>query len=762
MSDIQKLAEEEEKSPLEKKLDKVAMLLTWIGMGGAIVTFIVLLIFWIIDNVQKGWEAEDANDLVDQFMIGVTIFICAVPEGLPLAVTLSLGFSMKKMMNDNNFVRHLKACETMGGATTICSDKTGTLTQNRMTVVKFHMDGDDQGQQVSLEPAIERLFAEAIAVNTNAYMTIKEGKKDPEYVGSSSECALLQMLPQWGIDYKDIRRENPIVVLHEFSSARKKMSTIVRKEGHFRVYVKGAPDFVLRGSTHYTDRNGQVHELSQDDRDALLAKVSEFSDLALRTMLLCYRDFESGEQLPEWDDPVNVEQELTVIALVGIEDPLRPEVINAIKQCDRAGVIVRMVTGDFINTAKAIATQCGILQPGHAAMLGEHFAAQSKTDLIDDLPKLRVLARSSPRDKLRLVTLLMEAGEVVAVTGDGSNDSPALKKANIGLSMGQCGTELAKMASDIVILDDNFHSIVSALKWGRCVYDNVRGFLQFQLTVNFSAMLIAFIGSCVLKQSPLKTIQLLWVNLIMDSLGALALATRGPSDALLNRPPYGEADSLISNVLLRNIIGHVIYQLIVLMIILFGAKAIFGIQGDDPRPQYIEDVLVSDNWYDLLNKSGEVKADEALDKVVARYTSTFVFNAFVYMQVFNLINARVAGQDFSVFDGLFSNPYFIIIFVSIAGLQAILSELAGVAFETYHMQAEHWGISLGFGVGSLIIGAILRFITVTDNTTDKLNALRRLRVDAIKKFYADVPGPQQWELNSLADDAPRPDEQPEP
>jgi Ca2+-transporting ATPase len=228
MADIQKMAEEEDKSPLEKKLDKVAVLLTWIGMAGAIVTFIVLLIFWIIENTKNGWDAQDANDLIDQFMIAVTIFICAVPEGLPLAVTLSLGFSMKKMMTDNNFVRHLQACETMGGATTICSDKTGTLTQNKMTVVKFHMDGEDQGQQVSLEASVKRLFAESIAVNSIAYMTIKEGKTNPEYVGSSSECALLQMLTQWAIDYKDIRRENPIVVLHEFSSARKKMSTIIR------------------------------------------------------------------------------------------------------------------------------------------------------------------------------------------------------------------------------------------------------------------------------------------------------------------------------------------------------------------------------------------------------------------------------------------------------------------------------------------------------------------------------------------------------
>ena len=330
------------------------------------------------------------------------------------------------------------------------------------------------------------------------------------------------------------------------------------------------------------------------------------------------------------------------------------------------------------------------------------------------------MARSSPNDKLRLVQLLMEAGEVVAVTGDGSNDSPALSQANVGLSMGMCGTELAKMASDIVILDDNFNSIVSALKWGRCIYDNVRSFLQFQLTVNFAAMFIAFIGSCVLENSPLKTIQLLWVNLIMDSFGALALATRGPSDALLNRPPYGESDGLISNVLLRNILGHVIYQSAVLLLILFGAKKIFNINEVDKT------------------------AEE-------RHISTLVFNTFVYMQVFNLINSRVAGQDMSVLDGILSNPFFIIIFLGIAIIQAILTELAKSAFVTVHLNWKEWLICLGFGLFSLVVGFILRLIRLPDRTTEKLQKLREDRKNYIKEFYKDVPGEQQWSMSSLTE-----------
>lgn len=718
MMKIQEASQEREMSPLEKKLERVAVLITYIGLGGSLLTFLVLLIFWIINVVDivknSKFQTTLLNDLVNKFMIAVTIFICAVPEGLPLAVTLSLGFSMKKMMKDNNFVRHLQACETMGGATTICSDKTGTLTQNKMTVVRLHLDGKDYKQNPDLPEKISSLLSESIAVNTSAYMTIKEGKTTPEYIGSSSECALLQMLPHFNKDYKSIREEYPIAVLHEFDSTRKRMSTIVKKGEQYRVYTKGAPDFVLRLCKYYTKLDGTKAELDEALRQDLLDTVSKFADDSLRTMMLAYSDLESGEIIDEWEDPNVVEQNLTIIGIVGIQDPLRPEVKHAIDQCKTARVVVRMVTGDFINTAKAISKECGILDDDGIAMTGEEFSTKSKIELLDILPRLRVMARSSPRDKFRLVSLLMECGEVVAVTGDGSNDSAALKKANVGLSMGQCGTELAKMASDIVILDDNFNSIVSALRWGRCVYDNVRGFLQFQLTVNFAAMIIAFIGSVALHDSPLKALQLLWVNLIMDSLGALALATRGPCDALLLRPPYGESDGLISNVLLRNIIGHCIYQLAILNLILFGAKSVFGINDPDV------------NYHNT-------------------HVSTLIFNTFVYCQVFNLINARVAGQDMSIFDGLFSNWVFLFIFVLIGGLQAILSELGKDAFDTINMTAKEWGICIGFGAGSLVIGAILRLIRLPDRTTEKLDALREEKRLEIKSKYQGMTAEEMWE-----------------
>ena len=726
MTNIQQMSLEQEQSPLEKKLDRVAVIITYMGAAGSITTFIVLLVFWVIDIVKDGWQNSRLNDLVNKFMIGVTIFICAVPEGLPLAVTLSLGFSMKKMMNDNNFVRHLQACETMGGATTICSDKTGTLTQNKMTVVKYYMDGYESNGYPELNEKVRDALTQSIAINTNAYITVNDENNTPQYVGSSSECALLQMLPTYNVDYKTVREAHPIVVLHEFDSTRKRMSTIVNHDGTFRCYTKGAPDFVLKLCTQYMTSDGEIKELTPEVKQKFLDAVGSFADRSLRTMLMAYTDLPGSEEKEEWRDPANVEQNLIVVGLVGIQDPLRPEVKHAIEQCHTAKVVVRMVTGDYINTARAIAQECGILTENGIAMTGEEFSSKSKVELLDILPRLQVMARSSPRDKYRLVSLLMEAGEVVAVTGDGSNDSAALKKANIGLSMGLCGTELAKMASDIVILDDNFNSIVSALKWGRCIYDNVRGFLQFQLTVNFAAMIISFIGSIALHESPLKTLQLLWVNLIMDSLGALALATRGPIDALLLRPPYGESDGLISNILVKNIIGQCIYQLIVMFLLLFGYDKIFGIHDDDPARQ-------------------------------STHVSTMIFNTFVYCQVFNLINARVTSNDVKVLDGFFSNWVFIAIWLGIAALQAIITEFGSTAFETIGLPWKEWLISLAFAAGTLIVGAFLRTIKLKDRTTEKLEALRERRKEEMKLQYTGMSAQQQWETEFVIDTKQRPE-----
>jgi len=313
---------------------------------------------------------------------------------------------MKKMMKDNNFVRHLNACETMGGATTICSDKTGTLTQNKMTVVKFFMDGQTYDGHPDLQESIKNLFCEAVAVNTTAYQTIAEGEVTPKYIGSSSECALLQMIENLGADYKALREAHPIEVLNEFNSARKKMSTVVTTNGIHRAYVKGAPDFVLEGCTRYMKADGSIAELSEDVKQTIFGGISAFADESLRTMMIAYNDLEGSEIKEEWSDPTVLETNLIVVGFVGIQDPLRPEVVKAIEDCHTAHVVVRMVTGDYINTAKAIARSCGILTEDGIAMEGREFSTKSKLELLDIAPRLQVMARSSPRDKYRLVSLL--------------------------------------------------------------------------------------------------------------------------------------------------------------------------------------------------------------------------------------------------------------------------------------------------------------------------------------------------------------------
>jgi Ca2+-transporting ATPase len=384
-----------------------------------------------------------------------------------------------------------------------------------------------------------------------------------------------------------------------------------------------------------------------------------------------------------------------------------------------------MVTGDNINTAISIARQCGILTEDGHAMLGKEFSSMSKVKLIEKLPKLQVMARSSPLDKYRLVSLLMECGETVAVTGDGSNDSTALRKADVGLAMGKCGTELAKMASDIVILDDNFNSIVSALKWGRCIYDNVRSFLQFQLTVNVCALLMTFVGSLVLKKSPMRAIQLLWVSLIMDSIGALALATKRPFESLLDRPPYGNSSKLISRLMIRNIAAHGIWQAIILTTILFGAEEFYGI-----------DVSVKD------------------------LRQTFFFNTFVFFQVFNLLNSRVADQSTPFFEGLFSNGFFWGLFVLIVAIQVILVEFGGSVFGTCGLNWKHWLISVAFGATELLAGVIFRCFKVKDETTDLLVVNREEKRESVRRKYTGMTPTMMW--REPEEGQPAPANQPAP
>ena len=709
ISDEVLVLEDEDKSLLQNKLTNMAIKIGYGGMAVALLTVLILFVKYSVTTFyveDKPWSWSSLQYYIKYIIVGITILVVAIPEGLPLAVTLSLAYSVKKMMADNNLVRHLDACETMGNATTICSDKTGTLTTNRMTVVQayicqHHYKGGrhDLPKMSDLPSLLRTLVSQGISVNSSYSSNIKETDGGlPEQIGNKTECALLGFVNDLGSNYRKLREEMPdsrLTKVYTFNSERKSMSTIVPLDsGGYRVYTKGASEIVLKKCSFIVGEGGTIDEFNTQKQERIVQKVIEpMARDGLRTISLTYRDFiptkaaknqvqydpSSGE--PDWDQmgEDNVLSNMTCICVVGIEDPVRDEVPEAIKQCQRAGITVRMVTGDNINTARAIATKCGIIKSGDnfLVMEGKEFnkrvrdpnTNEVRQDLLDKVwPRLRVLARSQPIDKYTLVKGIIDSSlsagrEVVAVTGDGTNDAPALKKADVGFAMGIAGTDVAKEASDIILTDDNFTSIVKAVMWGRNVYDSISKFLQFQLTVNVVAVIVAFTGACVITTSPLKAVQMLWVNLVMDTLASLALATELPTPELLLRKPYGRTSPLISATMAKNIMGQSIYQLAVVFFILFYGDKMFDIDsgrdvvpGDPPSVHF-----------------------------------TLVFNAFLMMTLFNEINARKVHEQRNVFKGFFSNWIFVVIWVGSFISQIIIVEFGSFAFSTTKLTAEQWG-----------------------------------------------------------------------
>ncbi|XP_020832934.1 plasma membrane calcium-transporting ATPase 3 isoform X8 [Phascolarctos cinereus] len=703
-----------EKSVLQGKLTKLAVQIGKAGLVMSAFTVVILVIYFVIHNFVIGGRAWLSNCtpvyvqyFVKFFIIGVTVLVVAVPEGLPLAVTISLAYSVKKMMKDNNLVRHLDACETMGNATAICSDKTGTLTTNRMTVVQSYV-GDTHYKEIpdpnNLNPKTLDLLVHAISINS-AYTTKvlppeKEGAL-PRQVGNKTECALLGFVLDLKQDFQPVRDQIPeqkLYKVYTFNSVRKSMSTVIcMPDGGFRLFSKGASEILLKKCTNILNSNGELRSFRPRDRDEMVKKVIEpMACDGLRTICIAYRDFSAGQE-PEWDNETEIVGELTCVAVVGIEDPVRPEVPEAIRKCQRAGITVRMVTGDNINTARAIAAKCGIIQPGEdfLCLEGKEFnrrirneKGEIEQDRLDKVwPKLRVLARSSPTDKHTLVkgiidSTIGEQRQVVAVTGDGTNDGPALKKADVGFAMGIAGTDVAKEASDIILTDDNFSSIVKAVMWGRNVYDSISKFLQFQLTVNVVAVIVAFTGACITQDSPLKAVQMLWVNLIMDTFASLALATEPPTESLLLRKPYGRDKPLISRTMMKNILGHAIYQLTVIFTLLFAGEVMFDIDSGRNAPLHSPP---SEHY-------------------------TIIFNTFVLMQLCNEINARKIHGERNVFEGIFSNPIFCSIVLGTFGIQIVIVQFGGKPFSCAPLTIEQWLWCLFIGIGELVWGQVIATI----------------------------------------------------
>lgn len=568
---------ESHSTPLQAKLSHISNVAAVIGAVAATLVFLVLFIHIIwASGKRKGWDATSWEEFTETLMTVVAILVVAVPEGLPLAVTLTLAYSVGKMKDQKNLVRHLRACETMGAVDQVCTDKTGTLTLNRMQVVAAYyldsvqMNQDDREFNLA-DLDLQQMFMQSFCLNSDASI-IYDAKGTVIHRGNRTDCALLALSLRWKCDYAQMRRKYPIVNRVPFSSKLKWMGTIVRVETGLRVLIKGAAEAILPKCKHIYDASDAIRVLSSSRRATINREVVvPFTSRPLRTIMVAYKDIDTVEDAA-------FDTDFTLLGIFGIEDGIRPEVPKAVQSLQEAHMTVRMVTGDSVHTAVAVAQQVGILQDApsrYNVMEGDQFEREVATadglhvrDL-DDFARvtheLRVLARCSPTQKYLLICGLRALGSVVAVTGDGCNDAPALRQADVGFAMNIVGTEVAKEAADIILLDDNFASIVTAATWGRHTYDSIRRFIQFQLTASLSAMILCVIGALTLSRSPLAPAQMLWVNLLMDSVAALALNAEPPADGLLMRPPHVRGESLLTADMKKTIVAGVTYQLVVLL-----------------------------------------------------------------------------------------------------------------------------------------------------------------------------------------------------
>ena len=503
-------------TPLEQKLESLARLISRFGYAMAVLICSTLLVRGFIVGEVTGFNIDTANNVLHYFMLAVVIVVAAVPEGLPMSVALSLSLAMRKMTRANCLVRRLIACETIGSATTICTDKTGTLTKNQMEVVESPAGKPEDSQDLPQTPA--QWITINAAVNGTAHLEEREAKVI--VIGNSTEGALLRWLRQYGLDYMQLRAETRTTKQYLFDGNRKRMSTVVHMDGRLWLLVKGAPGIVAGLCTEKPDLSG----------------VSVLASRAMRTLAFAHKEVNGGDES---------ETGLTWDGFVGIRDHLRDNIAESVATCRQAGIKVRMVTGDNPETARAIAQESGIMQGGRV-ILGADFRVLSKDEQTETSQGLDVMARAEPMDKLLLVEALQRTGAVVAVTGDGTNDAPALKHADVGLAMGIAGTEVAREASDIILLDDSFASITSAVWWGRSLYENIQRFILFQLTINFCACILVFIAPLLGLPEPFSIIQILWINIIMDTLAAFALCSEAPHHGLMNHRPVPQDATIVT------------------------------------------------------------------------------------------------------------------------------------------------------------------------------------------------------------------------
>jgi P-type Ca2+ transporter type 2C len=695
-----KLTISKEQTPLQQKLTKLAKVISKVGYAAAAAIFIALLVRGIaVREVRFSGEGAvfhgTISHLLSYFVYMVIVIVVAVPEGLPVSVTVSLAMAMRKMTRANSLVRQLVACETIGSATIICTDKTGTLTQNRMQVDRVYWDGHsferDKGEwpraQIDSTDVPIDAIAMISAVNSTANLEKKDGKL--VVVGNFTEGALLQWIAESAIDYAKVRERFPVLYLMHFSSERKRMTSVVEHNGERLALTKGAPEILLEHCPRYLGADGQLRELDDATREKVMMALKDASALAMRTLAFAFRKLPAD--MPSDEDGLHerrdeIETDLVFAGFVAIRDPLRPDVKQAIQQCRDAGIEVIMITGDNLETARAISKEIGLLDQTDAlAITSAEFNAMSDDNVKKAMPQLKVLARARPLDKFRLVKLLQEQQHVVAVTGDGTNDAPALKQADVGLAMGIAGSEVAKEASKIVLLDDSFATIVNAVHWGRSLYENIQRFLQFQLTINVSALAIAFLGPFLGLKPPFTVLQLLWINVIMDTFAAIALCSEPPHDGLMKARPKRRDENIVTPAMKVTILSTALFFVVVMVTLLLGMR--YGqwfTQGGGPNPPHWD-----------------------FEPLTLRQVTIF-FTVYVLFQVWNQINCRSLSPAQSGLNRLLANPVFLGIASMVLIGQLLIVSVGGNVFAVEPLTALDWLIIVAATASVILFAEIAR------------------------------------------------------
>ena len=650
------------KTPLYVQLDKLASMISKVGSVVSVAAFVIFLVHDILTN--PAWGGKDyfymAEIVLDYFMMAVTLIVMAVPEGLPMAITLSLALNMRRMLKSNNLVRKLHACETMGAVTVICTDKTGTLTQNQMQVDELLPKDDNQ-----------HLLDVAIAINSTAELD------EDKAIGNPTESALLLWLKSQDKDYRELRHQAKVLKQQPFSTEKKYMATIAEVDGEKYLLVKGAPEIVL-----------DLCEMEERYRNQALRELDEWQHKAMRTLAFAYRRIDRGEAASEKSVPTIGQllsaKDFTLQALVAITDPIRKDVPAAVKECRHAGIEVKVVTGDTAATAMEIGKQIGVFEDeaenigadgdmtslDQQMITGEQWEALSDEEAYKRAKDIRVMSRARPTDKQRLVAMLQKHGEVVAVTGDGTNDAPALHYAHVGLSLGS-GTSVAKEASDMTLLDDSFKSIANAVMWGRSLYRNLQRFLFFQLVVNVAALLLVLGGSIIGTEMPLTVTQILWVNLIMDTFAALALASLPPSHEVMNDKPRKATDFIIN----KGMAFGILFCGIAFFIVMFA-------------------MLI---YCERRGKGG-----------VDVHELTVFFTTFVMIQFWNLFNAKSLGSNRTAFRHFLKDKGMILVLALVLVGQWLIVTFGGEMFRTVPLSLTEWLVIIGATSIVLWLGEIWR------------------------------------------------------